>query len=136
VIGFNFDITHIYHVRHHKTVLSKTPLMYTNALWRFLINYSVFIVFYVRTGPTKVMLNLKNLLITMYVTSVNLLDGIVLISNDWKVVTYLCPWLTAETEKMTATDISYSSFCFLKPSLSLHLFLLILLLNKLVSYLR
>jgi hypothetical protein len=32
-------------------------------------------------------------------------------------ITYLCPWLTAETEKMTATDISYSSFCFLKPSL-------------------
>ena len=58
--------------------------MYTNALWRFLINYSVSIVFYVRTGPTKVMLNLKNLLITMYVTSLNSLDGIVLLSNDWK----------------------------------------------------
>jgi len=28
----------------------------------FLINYSVFVVFYVRTGPIKVMLNLKNLL--------------------------------------------------------------------------
>jgi hypothetical protein len=84
VIGFNFDITHIYRVRHHKTVLSKTSLMCSNALWRFLINYSVFIVFYVRTGPTKVTLNLKNLLITMYITSLNSLDGIVLISNDWK----------------------------------------------------
>lgn len=84
MIGFNFDITHIYRVRHRKTELSKKPLMYTNALWRFLINYSVSIVFYVRTGPTKVMLNLKNLLITMYVTSLNSLDGIVLLSNDWK----------------------------------------------------
>jgi len=50
----------------------------------FLINYFVFIVFYVRTGHTKVIVNLKNLLITMYVTSLKSLDGIVLISNDWK----------------------------------------------------
>jgi len=58
--------------------------MYTNALRRFLINYSVFIVFCVRIGHTKVIVNLKNLLITMYVTSLKSLDGIVLISNDWK----------------------------------------------------
>jgi hypothetical protein len=58
--------------------------MCTNALWRFLINYSIFSVFYVRTRPTKVLLHLKNLLVTMYVTSMNSLDGLVLISNDWK----------------------------------------------------
>ena len=60
------------------------PLMYTNALWWFLINYSVFIFLYVMTASTKFVLNLKNLLIAMYVTTVNSLDGIVLISNEWK----------------------------------------------------
>jgi len=58
--------------------------MYTNALWWFLINYSVFIFLYVMTASTKFVLNLKNLLIAMYVTTVNSLDGIVLISNEWK----------------------------------------------------
>jgi hypothetical protein len=49
----------------------------------------------------RIVLNLKDFLITLYVPNLSKRYEFVLISNNWK------QWLSAETEKSPETDISF-----------------------------
>lgn len=61
----------------------------------------------VEGGLMKIVMKLKDLLLTVYVTSVNVLCELVLILNHWNGL-LLCSGLLGENESSTKKDI----FCF------------------------